>query len=377
MTWRGDYAGAIEAADAASVAFPPATSGWYRAHDERFLASSRRGDLAAAMSALQAITSATAVPGAEVDQLRSAARCAIVLLRFGAPDIGRRLAARVEQLAAPLALEGRRGALIDVATEERVHALRAVVARNRGDIETALAEGNLALRACDLMHDDRERAFAYLGLGGVYQDVGADAEAVAELDRGVALAERLGGGTVASLLYVSRAWSHAQLGDHAAATADCERAIAATDAAASGVAHLVLARFELVRGDLAAARARADRALALLPAAAQFHAVGLATRARVHVRTGDLEAARADIAGALRIALPNEGFEDGEATIRLAHAEVLAASGDDAAARDALAAAADRLLARAARIAEPWRTRFLRKRDHADTLARAGRMGAA
>ncbi len=53
-------------------------------------------------------------------------------------------------------------------------------------------------------------------------------------------------------------------------------------------------------------------------------------------------------------------MEEGEASVRLIHAECLAARGAHADARTAITAARARLLARASRIAEAaWRQRFL------------------
>jgi eukaryotic-like serine/threonine-protein kinase len=65
------------------------------------------------------------------------------------------------------------------------------------------------------------------------------------------------------------------------------------------------------------------------------------------------------------------GIEEGEALIRLVHTRALEAIGEDSAARAALIAARDRLLARAAKIADPaLREGFLRAvPDNARTLA--------
>lgn len=66
-------------------------------------------------------------------------------------------------------------------------------------------------------------------------------------------------------------------------------------------------------------------------------------------------------------------IEEGEALIRLVHAEALSATGDGDAARAAIADARDRLLAAAARIDDPaLRDSFLHNvPENARTLARA------
>jgi hypothetical protein len=67
-------------------------------------------------------------------------------------------------------------------------------------------------------------------------------------------------------------------------------------------------------------------------------------------------------------------IEDGDALVRLIHAETLEASGDGEAAQRAFEQARDRLLERAARIGEEGlRQSFLSNvPEHAETLARAG-----
>jgi hypothetical protein len=65
---------------------------------------------------------------------------------------------------------------------------------------------------------------------------------------------------------------------------------------------------------------------------------------------------------------------EGEALIRLAYAEALDATGQHAAAVEAITVARDLLMARAGRINNPaWRRSFLEKiRENSRTLARAG-----
>ena len=67
---------------------------------------------------------------------------------------------------------------------------------------------------------------------------------------------------------------------------------------------------------------------------------------------------------------PQSGFQEGECYIRLMEIEVLEAAGDRPAAAAAAALAIARLEERAARIVEPWRARFLARRDHAAILSR-------
>src|SRR5262249_55853850 len=68
-------------------------------------------------------------------------------------------------------------------------------------------------------------------------------------------------------------------------------------------------------------------------------------------------------------ALADRPISEGDAVVRLAHAEALRAAGRTDESVAAIRAARDRLLARATRIARPeWRTSFLEIPDHARTL---------
>jgi hypothetical protein len=70
------------------------------------------------------------------------------------------------------------------------------------------------------------------------------------------------------------------------------------------------------------------------------------------------------------------GVEEGESTIRLAHAEALHACGDEAGARQAIGRARGRLVARAAKVTDPaQRERFLAIPENARTLEWAREWG--
>ncbi len=127
-------------------------------------------------------------------------------------------------------------ATLDLNTEQRLYALRAIVARSRGDIEGALAAQRTSMAASGQAHNLRETAFGYLGLGNVYDEIGLPREAIAEFSRGIAVAERINGGTVLALLYVTRAWAHHHVGDHEAAMADLDRVRTFNDIATTGLA---------------------------------------------------------------------------------------------------------------------------------------------
>jgi tetratricopeptide (TPR) repeat protein len=127
-----------------------------------------------------------------------------------------------------------------------------------------------------------------------------------------------------------------------------------------------------VTGRLDEARASFEQSLTLFEDAPHVRAPLLASLAMVEVDAGRAERAL-EIAEAARAAAKDRGILEGEAYIRLAHAEALFAVGRHAEAKTAIALARARLLERAGGIRDPaWQRAFLeRVREHAQTLARA------
>ncbi len=102
----------------------------------------------------------------------------------------------------------------------------------------------------------------------------------------------------------------------------------------------------------------------------QFHVMALAARAELRLELGELALARQDIAAASRAMRPSNGFQDGEATVRLIENRVLERMHDVAAAAEATRTACARLRERAQRIAELTVAdqAFLSKPDHVATF---------
>lgn len=139
-----------------------------------------------------------------------------------------------------------------------------------------------------------------------------------------------------------------------------------------GCSRTYLARIHLAAGDPAAAEREAVAAAALLVAAPPLRPQALAVRARALTRLGRAAEAVAVAEQAFALLEAAGGFlEEGEALIRLIHVEALVGAGRTVDARAALAAAQERLLARAACIRNPvWRERFLVEvQENAETLA--------
>jgi hypothetical protein len=147
------------------------------------------------------------------------------------------------------------------------------------------------------------------------------------------------------------------------------------DRVGEGRARAYLAGVHYFANDNVAAEAEELRALPLLEHSPPYRAALLAfmTLTLIHKRASRDEIFR--VASEAMQALEQVGgVAEGEGLIRVAYAEALHAKGDVDGAKVAIAAARDRLLARAAKIKNPeYKRTFLGVvREHMRTLARAG-----
>jgi tetratricopeptide (TPR) repeat protein len=363
--WRGDHAIAIGIAEEARVGLERGSHAWFRATDEAFYGAGRRGEIPLAMKMVHELTTAVAAPGAALQQVRSVARAAIVMSRFGPPGVGAALMERVDELAAPMT--------IDAGTEQRIHTLRAMAARSRGDARTCIAEHAAGERACEVTHNLRELAFNCLSFGGCYTELGDAERGVALLRRGLETAERIGASGVIPLLFFQLGLSELELGRFAEAYEHAETAFARcsdNDRAAAGLSSWVMACAAYERGDLERAERDLGTALEQLSKYGQYRSFTIALGVRISLRRNDVVRALELATEAMSLMRPDDGFQEGESMVRLVQIEALEAAGDTVAARAAIEVAVGRLETRAARIEEPWRTSFLGKRVNAATLER-------
>jgi serine/threonine protein kinase/tetratricopeptide (TPR) repeat protein len=122
-----------------------------------------------------------------------------------------------------------------------------------------------------------------------------------------------------------------------------------------GLARASLAEIVAAAGDLARAKEEALRAVEQLAASPPYHAGALAILSVVHRKLGEPRSALLVAREALSTLETAGGVSDTEADVRLAYAEALDASGEHDAAREAIALAKGRLLARAETILDAAR----------------------
>ncbi|WP_437877924.1 protein kinase domain-containing protein [Sorangium sp. So ce513] len=262
----------------------------------------------------------------------------------------------------------------------RLRMLRAALA---GDVGTGRELGELAERCYIAAGDLRGACDARVNAGHYSNELGAHADAARLLRAAMADAERLGLPYLTAFAKENLGRTLFLLGDLGEARAQLDDAlrvfVAAGDRRMEGGTYVYLAEVSRRAGDLARAEEEARRGCELLADCAPLMPCALATLAQVLLAGGRpaeaLEAARRaeELAAALITALGH--LEEGESQLDLVRAEALEACGARDEARAAIAAARDRLLKRAGRIANPaWRASFLENvPEHAriQALARA------
>jgi tetratricopeptide (TPR) repeat protein len=234
-----------------------------------------------------------------------------------------------------------------------------------------------AVRQFEAAGNLRSVANARVYLGFAYLEVGAYREAELALRDALQAAERMGLYNVIATSKHNLGMALARLGalDEAAQveTEALRMAVAQGDSRIAGAARHYLAVIRLLRGELGLAESEALAAADILKVAPPVRAHALATVAQIRLAKGQHSEALAVAEEAMSLLESLGGIEEGEAAVRLVHAEALHLSGRQAEARAAIQIAAARLHERAAKIVDArWRQSFLQRLvDSARTLTLA------
>ncbi len=353
QNWHGSLAEAERAALAAMERLPPGSEERFAAVGEAAIASARSGHEETLLSLVPELLAPAAGADAHEVQVQAVANAAIQLLfrtRYAEADalftwldtMVTRLVDLEPKIAGPLA---------------EACGWRALFA---GDPATYLALSRTAAAAYDEIGDLRNGGRALLNVGYGCMQVGDFEEAERSLAGALRSSERLG--SAAQVIRHNLGLVLAHLGRSGEAIEVEEEALRTCDPANRRMVQgceLYLARIHLMAGRLGDAERHAERALgAAAPPA--LEAYGLAVQAMVRLGLGRVDEARASAERAVAVLAEVQRIDEGEAYIRLAHAEVRRASGDDEGARRAVAEAWSRLRERAAQIADTAvRERFL------------------
>ncbi|MBI2893307.1 MAG: hypothetical protein HYY06_07120 [Deltaproteobacteria bacterium] len=324
----------------------------------------------------------------QVDRLEAVARVVAATPPAAGADAARRRA--LARLAWPLSFHGRaevaRRLLDDVLAsmdetpdpmvEAIVLGVKAHWAMLAGDPELHLDLAERAVLEFVRAGDSRGASFARTNLAFAQLGLGQHELAERQLREAIASAERLGNMTV--VVHSRSNLALALLGQarlteaRAEAIAALEGCTAGRDMRVEGATRVYLATIEARLGDLASAQREALFAIERLATAPPLLAYARATLAGALLRQGRLVEARSTAARAMD-EIARHGAEEGAETIELVWAETLDATGDRAAAAEAIGRARERLQVQAARIrSEALRRSFLEAVPvHARTMALA------
>ncbi len=362
---RGDVNDAAERVERALAAFPPGSLGYSNAAGERALVLQRLGRAKELGAAAEELTNVDATAEAADALALARVRTALALLRVGERERARKLLALVE----------RGSGLPGPVTRAFIHAFFAIEALLDNNPARYLSEARIALAYHEEVGDTRLALEQSINIGSMYLELGSYEEAERLLRDGLSKAERF------NLPHAIAGAKHnlglvlAHLGrfdEGLALEGQALESLRGKDRRLEGGALLSMATIHALSAELETAEQEAREALALLrEAAPPLVPSALGTSASIFLARGKIEAALETATEAATLLDSPGGVESGENLIRRAHAEAVAASGDQSAALVILRAAHERLLAQADRLGgDALRRSFLeRVPDNARILA--------
>ncbi len=373
--WSGEHQVALQHARRAMIELPHGSDDWHVAVAEAVDAAVNLGhvqdaeslavgvrELEPAQDGAQAMTAARVV---------ALSRIAVRLISAGNVSIGNALIGRVERDAKDV---------IGKEPAARAFALSAQVTRALwlGDIEAAALLAQEAVACFDLVGDERNAAMQRDHAGFALLQLGAFAASESMLVDAIASAERLGLATVLNdaKLHLGQFYSRSFRTDESVRTLTeaMDGFIAQRDPIGEGLARIYRAGAIHLSREHAAAAEEAKLSLPLLEGAPPYRAGALGLIALMRIDAGDAEGAYAAGMEAMQVLLACGGTVEGEAIVRIGHAEGLRAKGDIDGSRRAIAEARDHLLAKAGKIksVELRRGFMERMQEHGRILMRAG-----
>jgi tetratricopeptide (TPR) repeat protein len=370
--WRGEHADAETAAAAAVTNTDLGSAVWFAAVAELMSALGQRGKYSDVGRWATAVGAAVAAPSAESAQLACLIRAVGYLLPGGRYETADAILARVETATAGFTQ-------LEPLEAAKLHAVRALRALHSGDQPAAIELYQAAVNAAAAAGDARTLSNMHAHLAFTWADLGQLDEAEALLRQSLAEAQglELNYLIVFALINLAPVLSYTGRLEEArrCALQALELGRRQGDRRWEGAAQLYLSTISFLAGDLADAESRARLAGEILAAPLQPSA--MAAQARAVLAQGRATEALAIARTANDLLATMGAVEEYESLVRLVLPEALAATGEAAAARAALRAARERLLARAGQIRDPtFRESFLtRLPDNARTLELARQWG--
>ena len=373
--WSGDHRAALEHARTAMQQLPHGGDDWYVAaaegvdatmnlglNDEAEVLALRMRELEPDGDSQQPMTTARVVAMSRIAQR---------FMVTGGFEIADAMIKRVERDAKEV---------VEKEPAARAWALSSQVARALwlGDIEPAAMLAQEAIACFDLVGDERTAAMQRDHAGFALIQLGSFAASESLLLGAIASAERLGLVSVLNRakLHLGQLYSRSLRKDDSVRTLTeaIDGFAAQHDPIGEGLARVYRAGAIHLGREHAAAAEEARIALPLLDGAPPYRAAALGLIALMRIDAGDAQGAYAAGAEGMKLLEACGGTIEGEALVHIGHAEGLRAKGDLEGSKVAIAAARDRLLARAAKIKTPeLRRGFIeRLQEHTRILMRAG-----
>ncbi|MFO0590189.1 MAG: protein kinase [Polyangiaceae bacterium] len=368
--WSGALADGERCASEAIALLPPRSPAWFRAITQAAVANGRRGLTDRVAELVEVARPPAATDEAWRAQMVCLSRAGSYLVFGGRYALADEL---IDQLNTATASRSDLDPKIS-AMLHQLHAFRASAASDPGACLTHLQAASAAFeRTGDL----RNACTMGSNIGCMLTELGDFDGSEATLRSALASAGRLGLRDIEPQILHNLGHALLFKGSLDEARALEQRAALAFHSQGGtrleGVTRTYAAKIALASGDLGLAEQEARSAKELLAAAPPLRAAAVAILSRVLLAAERapeaLEAAREAYAELEKLG----SLEEGDATVRLAYAEALRASGDEARAKDVLVEAKSQLLARAAKISDAsWRRSFLTQvPDNALTLMMA------
>ncbi len=346
--WQGQLEAARDAASRATSLLRQGSREWFFAMRERIAAHGRLGETTALPALIEALFAASVEPGAESAQVAALVPAIIHLLYAGELHAAQELAARLDSDAVDA------DSLLPFA-RARIYQLRAALRQHEGDLAAAVRNQQLARAEFREAKDQRAFALVTSNLAFTLMVLGQNDASEQLLREAVRLARRLSLATVEPLALQNLGAVRARLGFWNEAMELQSEALAAFEARKdprlAGVSSVHLALAALKLGRLEEAEAFADRVIVSAFEPLRFAGYGAKSLLALERGQGERAVELARTANQLLDGLGS--VEEFEVMARLALAESLHRCGEVQAALGSLQRSYARMLALAAKIANP------------------------
>jgi tetratricopeptide (TPR) repeat protein len=374
--WRGEHAEAQKRAALAMESLPNRSTRWYSAAGELALASGRLGDADRIVPLVGDLCAETDDARVYRSRTVALARAAITLLHAGRYPEAERIMGEVTRLEGMIPR-------LDPGVGAVIQRVRATHAKFRAGDPGAYLIGAEGAAACfEQAGDLRNACNGRVNVGHATMELGAYSRAEQALWEALTMAKRMSLPAVMALAKHNLGLVLARQGAFEQARAMEAEAVEAFrvqgDRRLEGASRVYLALILQLSGKLEEAEREALTTLQQNGKIPGLRAHALAVLTEILLGRGETARAAEASAEAMRLLDTLGSIEEGESSIRLAHAEALAAQGNRQAASDAIRLARERLCARADRISdEELRKSFLeRVPENSRTLALAAAWAA-